>query len=248
MFLIGDIGNTEIKICKVNSKFQIKKKITVSTKKILDNSNRKNLEFFKSFKNNYKFCLFSSVVPKVYKIFKKNFKKLKIEIKEMKQINVENFLKIKVNKKQIGSDRIANAVGANDNKNNFIIIDLGTATTFDVLIKKNYQGGIIAPGVKLSLMTLVKNASLIPYLELKKISKVIGKNTINAVRSGFYWGYIGLIKNMINLIKLETKKKFKIIITGGYSKLFYNHLGNKVIYDKDITIKGLLKILKKEFK
>ena len=97
-------------------------------------------------------------------------------------------------------------------------------------------------------MTLVKNASLIPYLELKKISKVIGKNTINAVRSGFYWGYIGLIKNMINLIKLETKKKFKIIITGGYSKLFYNHLGNKVIYDKDITIKGLLKILKKEFK
>ena len=248
MFFIGDIGNTEIKLCIVNSNFKVKKKLTINTKKILNNSDKKNLKFFKSLKNNYKFCLFSSVGPKVYKIFKKNFKKLKIEIKEMKQINIENFINIKVNKKQIGSDRIANAIGANNNKNNFIIIDLGTATTFDVLIKKNYQGGIIAPGVKLSLMNLVKNASLIPYLELKKTNKVIGKNTINAVRSGFYWGYIGLIKNMINLIKTETKKNFIIIITGGYSKLFYNHLGNKVIYDKDITIKGLLKILNKEFK
>ena len=73
---------------------------------------------------------------------------------------------------------------------------------------------------------------------------VIGKNTINAVRSGFFWGYTGLIDNIVELIKKESKKKFKIIITGGFSKLFVNSLKSKVIIDKDITIKGLIRTVK----
>jgi type III pantothenate kinase len=81
-------------------------------------------------------------------------------------------------------------------------------------------------------------------MNLKKINKVIGKNTINAVRSGFFWGYTGLIDNIIDLIMKETKKKFKIIITGGFSKLFINSLKSKVIIDKDITIKGLIRTIK----
>ena len=107
-----------------------------------------------------------------------------------------------------------------------------------------YQGGVIAPGVNLSLNTLVKKATLIPSVNLKKTNKVIGKNTINAVRSGFFWGYTGLIDNIIDLIMKETKKKFKIIITGGFSKLFINSLKSKVIIDKDITIKGLIRTVK----
>ena len=149
-----------------------------------------------------------------------------------------------MNKKQIGSDRIANAISAANNKNNFIIVDFGTATTFDVLIGNNYRGGIISPGINLSLNTLSDKASLIPKINLKKISKVIGKDTKSAVRAGFFWGYAGLIDNIINLIKKETKKPFTVIITGGFSKLFKNSIKTKVIVNKDITVKGLMKISK----
>ena len=123
-------------------------------------------------------------------------------------------------------------------------MDFGTATTFDVVIGNVYRGGVIAPGVNISLKTLVDKATLIPKLNLKKIRKVIGKNTVNAVRSGFFWGYVGLINNIIELINKETKKSFKIIITGGFSSLFVNSLLFKVIIDKDITLKGLIKSAK----
>ena len=127
-------------------------------------------------------------------------------------------------------------------KNNYIILDFGTATTFDVIVKKTYFGGIIAPGVKLSLNSLSDRATLIPKIVLKKITKVIGNNTISAVRSGFFWGYAGLIDNIINLIKKETRKTFKVIITGGFSGLFKNSIKTKVTRNQDITIKGLIKI------
>ncbi len=79
---------------------------------------------------------------------------------------------------------------------------------------------------------------------LKKIKKVIGNDTLSAVRSGFFWGYSGLIDNMINLIKKETKKSFKLVITGGFSDLFKKSFKTKVMHDKDITLKGLYKISK----
>ena len=131
-----------------------------------------------------------------------------------------------------------------DKKNNYIILDFGTATTFDILVKNTYLGGIIAPGIKLSLNTLSDKASLIPKIELKKINKVIGNNTISAVRSGFFWGYAGLIDNIIKLIKKETGKPYKVILTGGFSDLFKNSIKTKVIQNRDITIKGLIKISK----
>jgi type III pantothenate kinase len=131
-----------------------------------------------------------------------------------------------------------------DRKNNFIILDFGTATTFDILTKNTYQGGIIAPGIKLSLNTLSDKATLIPRIDLKKINNIIGKDTVSAVRSGFFWGYSGLIDNIINLIKKETRKSFKVIITGGFSNLFKNSIKTKVSHNKNITINGLIKISK----
>ena len=129
-----------------------------------------------------------------------------------------------------------------NNKNNYIILDLGTATTFDVIIKNTYFGGIIAPGVRLSLNTLSDKATLIPKIDLKKINKVIGNNTITAVRSGFFWGYAGLIDNIINLIKKEIRKPFEVNITGGFSSLFVNSIKTKVTLNQDITVRGLIKI------
>jgi len=129
-----------------------------------------------------------------------------------------------------------------DNKNNFIVIDFGTATNFDVIIKNQYIGGILAPGVQLSLNNLVDRASLIQNTKLEKIKNVIGKSTNTAIRSGFYHGYSGLIDNIIKLIIKQTGKSFKIILTGGLAHLFKNSIKRKSIIKKDLTINGILKV------
>jgi len=244
-YLIGDIGNTNIKICKINSNFKIINTYLFETKKsnFETNLNRRLKKIIK--KNTNKNVLFSSVVPKIYKKISRIFRKNNLNVFEIKKFNLKKIMKFNVKKySQLGSDRIANAIGAMDYKNNFIILDFGTATTFDVLIKNFYHGGVIAPGLKISLNNLIDKATLIPQINLKRINKVIGLNTVNAVRSGFFWGYIGLIENILKLIKKETKKPFKIIITGGYSNLFKKSFNTIAIINKDITMKGLMKASK----
>ena len=242
MIILGDIGNTETKICLVNNNKIIKKFLIASKGKKKDVLNKylKKLNF-----SQVKKILFCSVVPSTFKEIKDYFKKkTKIKCYELKELNLRSILEIDVNYKQVGSDRLANAISVSAKNKNFIILDFGTATTFDVLIGNNYKGGIISPGINLSLNTLSDKASLIPRINLKKISKVIGKDTKSAVRSGFFWGYAGLIDNLINLIKKETKKSFQIIITGGFSELFKNSIKTKTKQNFDITINGLIKASK----
>ena len=216
----------------------------MKTSSISSKNLKKSISSIYKFNKNSK-VLFSSVVPNVYKSVKFFFlKKFKIKTIEVKELKLNKFIQIKVNKKQVGSDRLCNAIALTNKKSNFIIIDFGTATTFDVVIKNQYLGGIIAPGVSLSLNTLISNASLIPNLKLKEIRQVLGKNTVSAVRSGFYWGYLGLVENIINKIYKQTKKKYKIVITGGFSSLFSKSLKVNPIIDKDITMKGLQRIIK----
>jgi len=242
MILVGDIGNTETKICLVNSKKKIIKRITFETKSLNQTLLIRSFNKINFTNKSIKKILFCSVVPKTYKLIK-NFLNRKYNLKcyELKELKINSLLKIKVNFKQVGSDRLANSLGVFNKKDNFIILDFGTATTFDVLIKNIYHGGIIAPGLKLSLNTLIDRASLIPKLDLKKTNKVIGVNTITAVRSGFFWGYRGLIDNIVQLIIKETGKSFKIISTGGFSYLFKKSMDKNIIINKDITIKGLIK-------
>ena len=245
MYILGDIGNTETKIFLISINNRIIKKLILSSKDI---NHSKLDKLFANFKIDYKQIkkiLFCSVVPKSFNIIKKNLsKKTNLKCYEVKDLNLKSLIRIKANYKQVGSDRLTNAVSLMNNKNNFIVLDFGTATTFDVLIKNTYLGGIIAPGVRLSLNTLSDKSTLIPKLDLKKIKNVIGNDTISAVRSGFFWGYAGLIDNIINLIKKETRKSFKVIITGGFSNLFKNSIKTKVNHNKDITINGLIKISK----
>lgn len=245
MYILGDIGNSETKIYLVSSNNVIIKNISLPTNKI----NNKNLKLkFKSLTKSFfgiEKVLFCSVVPKSFKQIKKFLSnKTKKKCYEVKDLKLKSLIKINVIFKQVGSDRLTNAISLSNNKDNFIILDLGTATTFDVIIKKTYKGGIIAPGIKISLNTLSDKATLIPQINLKKIKKVLGNDTVSAVRSGFFWGYAGLIDNIIYLIKKETKKSFKLVITGGFSDLFKRSIKNKFIHSKDITVKGLIKISK----
>ena len=245
MILIGDIGNSDTKICLLNSNYKIIKRFLFPTKNINQILLKKKLNFIIKKKFFIRKSLFCSVVPSRFLLIKSFLQKnLKSKCIELKNLNLNRFMKIKVNRRQVGSDRLANSIAVISKKTNYIILDFGTATTFDVVIRNVYRGGVIAPGVNISLNTLINRATLIPSLNLKKIRKVVGKNTVNAVRSGFFWGYVGLINNIIELIKKETKKSFKIILTGGFSSLFVNSLRFKVIIDKDITLKGLIKSAK----
>ncbi|WP_440909431.1 type III pantothenate kinase [Candidatus Pelagibacter sp.] len=240
MIIVGDIGNTETKICIINDRLKKIKKFSLNSKKI---DIKKLNYYFKNYDfNKTKKILFCSVVPSTFKSLKKFFlSKTKVKCHELKELNLNSLIKIDVNFKQVGSDRLANAISVSNEKKNFIILDFGTATTFDVMIGKNYKGGIISPGIRLSLNTLSDKATLIPKINLKKMTKIVGQDTISAVRSGFFWGYAGLIDNIINLIKKETGKSFKVILTGGFSKLFKNQIKTKVKQDTDITINGLIK-------
>ena len=243
MYLIGDIGNTETKNSQFNNKKKLLKKKILITSDLTKNNIDNDFKFVNLYNKKIVKIIFSSVVPNVFRDIKKSIKKkFKLNVKELKQYNLKKILKVEVNMKQVGSDRLANAISVINKKDNFIILDFGTATTFDVVLKNSYKGGIIAPGVNLSLKTLVEKAKLIPRTKLTKIKNIIGKNTQNAVKSGFYWGYQGLIENIIEIIEKKTKKNYKIIFTGGLSHLYKNNIRKKIIVDKDLTIKGLLRL------
>ncbi len=248
--LIGDIGNTITKICLVEAKsLKIRKIIyfnssDISSKKLLI----KNLKKITKNKSNNTSALFSSVVPKYKRQMKKFLKEIyKIKFTEIKEKNINKIIKINIkNKYEVGSDRIANAVGVYKKyKTNCIVLDFGTATTFDVVTRNGiYNGGIIAPGINLSIKSLASSADQISIFSLKKPKKIIGKNTIEALHSGFYWGYLGLINNIISKIEKETKRKYKIIFTGGYADLFKTSITRPFTIDRNITIKGIIEIFR----
>ena len=182
-YIVGDIGNTSTRICLLNQKFLIVKSVVFDTKKIFKKRYFKNIlkKFLK--KNlNSKF-LFSSVVPSGLKEIKKNFKNSKYKVVEIKSLNIKKIIKINVKKiNQLGSDRIVNAIGGKKYKN-CLILDFGTATTFDIIKNGVYEGGVIAPGVKLSMMNLSSSTALLPMFSLKNSKKNYGKNTKDALKA-----------------------------------------------------------------
>ena len=243
-YLVGDIGNTFIKLSILNDNFKIKKSYNLETKKIFQNKLTKSF-FRKIIKKNLNHnVLFSSVVPKVYKIIKSHLSQKNFKVFEIKELKIKRILKIKIkNYNQLGSDRISNAIGSL-NYRNCLIIDFGTATTFDILKNNVYEGGVISPGINLSIANLNKSTALLPLLNLKNVQKNYGKNTQEALNAGFLWGYEGLINNIIKKIILKTKVDYKIILTGGYAKLFSKYIKKKTTIDQNITIKGIAKAFK----
>jgi type III pantothenate kinase len=188
------------------------------------------------------------VVPKVFNKIKSFLKTKNLKSYEIKELNLKKLVKINIeNYNQLGSDRIANAIGSfYEHKKNCLVIDFGTATTFDIIKKPgSYEGGVIAPGVNLSINNLHKSTASLPFFNLKITKKIYGKNTKDALNAGFLWGYQGLIINIIKKIKETFRCKFLIILTGGYSKIFSKIINdNKVTTDPNITIKGIIYIYK----
>ncbi|WP_333591897.1 type III pantothenate kinase [Brevundimonas sp.] len=145
---------------------------------------------------------------------------------------------------EAGADRLVNAVGAHlTYPGDLIVIDSGTATTFDVVAADGaFEGGIIAPGVNLSLQALHEAAAMLPRIAIQKPARVIGKDTVSNMQSGVFWGYIALIEGLVARIKAEWGKPMTVIGTGGVVSLFEGATDSIDHFDPDLTLRGLLEI------
>jgi type III pantothenate kinase len=145
---------------------------------------------------------------------------------------------------EIGADRIANAVAARTRyKLPGIVIDLGTATTLDVLdAEANYLGGVIAPGINMAFEALYMGAAKLPRVEIRRPAKVVGHSTVSAMQSGIYWGYIGLIEGLVRRIEEEQGSRMTVIGTGGLVPLIAAGASLIEHVDQDLTLLGLVDI------
>lgn len=142
---------------------------------------------------------------------------------------------------QVGPDRLVNTAGAFDRHGgNLIVVDFGTATTFDVVGEDGaYEGGVIAPGVNLSLEALHASAAALPHVDVTKPQRVVGTNTVACMQSGVFWGYVGLVRGITERIRAEEDKPMTIVGTGGLAPLFSQ---GDVLFDRiedDLTMHGL---------
>ena len=192
-------------------------------------------------------AIICSVVPQATNSFSEAIRKyLNLEpvivgpgIKTGLKVNIDN-------PKELGPDRIANSVaGYLITETDTVVIDLGTATTFDVVSKnKEYLGGSIAPGIKISLDALTLKTASLKSVELDPPNKVIGKNTYEAIQSGLIMGHASMIDSMVEKIILEIDIEPKIILTGGLSKVVQPILNVNVEYIENLTLVGLEEIFK----
>ena len=141
---------------------------------------------------------------------------------------------------EVGADRLANTVGAHDRyKGPLVVVDFGTTTNFDVVDRDgNYCGGVIAPGINLSLTALHMAAAKLPSVRLARTEHVIGKDTVSCMQSGVYWGYVGLIEGLVARIKAEFDAAMKVIGTGGLAPLFAGAIPSIETIDPDLTLWG----------
>ena len=158
-------------------------------------------------------------------------------------------MKIDIDKpSELGTDRIVNAIAAVDEyKAPLVVIDFGTATTFDIIDSDGtYKGGLICPGIKLSIKSLNSDTAQLPLVDLKRTSAVIGRDTKSAIESGIYWGYVSLVEGLIEKIQSEMGlEEFTVVGTGGLSHIFREDIKKINYFNDDLTLKGLYSINKK---
>ncbi|MFT6077045.1 MAG: type III pantothenate kinase [Myxococcota bacterium] len=145
------------------------------------------------------------------------------------------------NKKEVGQDRLVNAIAGYEKfGGDLIIADFGTATTLDVVgAEGEYLGGVIAPGIHLSLKALHDMTAQLPKIQVKAQKNVIGKSTVEAMNSGIYFGYISLVQGLVEKIKSELNRPMKLVLTGGLSSLFGEALVTPEFIQHDLTLEGL---------
>ena len=232
-----DIGNTNILfVCFINQK------IIGSERLKTEEACLNKIDKIMSKYSNIEKIIISSVVPLIDKLLISYLNNRNLKFLLLKDL-IENF-KFKTNirnRNEIGDDRIVNMIYAKKLfGNSVIVIDFGTATTLDVLDHKGvYSGGVITPGIDLSLNTLKNMTAKLPLVKFKRTKNVVGENTVQAIQSGFFWGYVSMIEGLINKLSLEKNDEFKIVLTGGNANFFKKMFKNISITDDLFTSRAL---------
>ncbi|MBQ6807423.1 MAG: type III pantothenate kinase [Lachnospiraceae bacterium] len=246
MILAVDIGNTNIVIgCIEQEKIFFVERVST-------NISKTELEYVVEFKTlldlyqikveNITGCIIASVVPPLNNIVRSAMEKLLHITPLLVGPGVKTGLNILMdNPGQVGSDLIVNAVaGLHYYGAPIIMIDMGTATTISVVDdKKNYIGGMILPGVKVSLESLVNRTSQLPRISLEAPKRVVGKNTIDCMKSGIVMGQAACMDGMIERIWDELGYEASVVATGGLAGCIVPYCKKKIIYDNELTLKGL---------
>ena len=190
-------------------------------------------------------CIISSVVPQsIFNLRNLSRRYMNVEpliVGENANLGIE----VRITKPtEAGADRLVNAIGAHlTYPGDLLLIDSGTATTFDVVAADGaFEGGLIAPGINLSLHALHEAAAKLPRIAIQKPERVIGKDTVQAMQSGVFWGYIALIEGLVDRINAEWGAPMTVIGTGGVASLFEGATTSIDRFDPDLTIRGLLEI------
>jgi type III pantothenate kinase len=147
----------------------------------------------------------------------------------------------------VGVDRLCNAVAAHERyQGAVIVVDFGTTTNFDIVAENgDFDGSVLAPGASLSIEALHQAAAMLPRVAIHRVQKVIGRDTVPAMQSGIYWGYVGLIGGLIDRIKQEYGRPMTVVATGGLAHLFQPDIPAIDHVDPDLTIRGLVQIYKR---
>ncbi|MDE2184838.1 MAG: type III pantothenate kinase [Alphaproteobacteria bacterium] len=191
-------------------------------------------------------AIVSSVVPAGLfdlRLFCRRY--LKVEPLVVGEPGLELGVKVLIDRPQaVGADRLVNTVAAHERyQGPLIVVDFGTATTFDIVSEAgDYEGGVIAPGANLSAEALHQGAAMLPRVAVARTQSIIGKDTVSAMQSGLYWGYIGLVEGLVARIKTEYGRPMTVIATGGIAKVFYKQTPAIDYLDPDLTIRGLVQI------
>ena len=253
MLVAIDIGNTNILIGIIDSKGLIQNQHRIFTVDLLNKEKSTLIELDNIFNDlnsisDYNFII-ASVVPEACNHLNHILKKINISANILSSTDKVLGMKIDIDKpSELGTDRIVNAIAAVDEyKAPLIVIDFGTATTFDIIDSDGtYKGGLICPGIKLSIKSLNSDTAQLPLVDLKRTSTVIGRDTKSAIESGIYWGYVSLVEGLIEKIQNEMGlEECTVVGTGGFSHIFREDIKKINYFNDDLTLKGLYSINKK---
>ncbi|KAA5805176.1 type III pantothenate kinase [Alkalicaulis satelles] len=191
-------------------------------------------------------CVISSVVPQsLFNLRNLARRYIGAEPVVVGDAGVDLGVGVKLTRPQeAGADRLVNALGCKIiYPGALIIVDSGTATTFDVVSAEgDFEGGVIAPGINLSMQALHQAAARLPRIAIERPERVVGKDTVGAMQSGVFWGYIDLIDGLVRRIRAEYARPMTVIATGGVASLFEGAAETIDHFDPDVTIRGLLEV------
>ncbi len=246
MLLVADVGNTNITLGVYNHDDLLGTyRLTTYFKRTSDEYGFMIINFLNAIKisvDDIEDVIISSVVPKIMHSFTNSFRKYLKKEPLIVGPGIKTGIAIKYdNPKEVGADRIVDAVAAHYTyPGDILVIDFGTATTYEYISANGtYYGGCICPGIEISAHSLASNAAKLPEIEIKPTHTVLPSNTINAMQSGVFYGYLGSVEYLIKKYKEETGKNLKVIATGGLGRIISEHTSSIDIYDPDLTFKGL---------